>query len=570
LLAAVALRNLARDLASALDSMDLHSPVPWGRPDLLKQQADAAEKLFQGYAKATLNSDEAVQAARAFLGGRQLDDWQRDAIAPVLAKPLPDLSGAKALGHKSFPALLDTYEAEARRGDLWRLTWHGLLHSYFDFNPVSATDSDKEGWKLLQQFLQRTWPLIDEQNRQQVIPHWIEALRREPDVLTEFPVRKYADAYLRGSTEEAQRLADDVGIPLSSWFWHALVVAAVRKACAGSDAEFLELIPTLIELIEGRPAFRDEALEFILIRHHACRDAAPHERLRDYVCRADVWKNPKLRAAGMATAWNRVPEPVWQMVLSWVNERNLKDFFDILAARNNADEGRLAFWSRYLKQITWTRLVFGAATMTLQRTNAEIRNLIAREEGAYARLTEKPEVDAFMMRIGQYLIVEFSKKPNACYVYQADTLPFDLYSRSYEGGTGDLGAGFRSDTERALRILHLKGWAERAAVDLGRLGIRPDAQPPGGRPAGGSQQVRSRWPVLPEISEVRRAGSDLGRLQSLVSRFRRAYIEDQRHAGLVGRLWVHDPLQRPELETELKAMGFSWSGQRQAWFYSDR
>jgi hypothetical protein len=544
--------------------MDLHSSVPWGRPDLLKQQADAAEKLFQGYAKATPNSDKAVQAARAFLGGRQLDDWQRDAIAPVLAKPLPELSGAKALGHKSFPALLDTYEAEARRGDLWRLTWHGLLHSYFDFNPVAATDADKEGWKLLRQFLQRTWPLIDEQNRQQVIPHWIAALRREPEVLTESPVRKYADAYLRGSTEEAQRLADDVGIPLSSWFWHALVVAAVRKACAGSDAEFRELIPTLIELIEGRPAFRDKALELILIRHHACRDAVPHERLRDYVCRADVWKNPKLRAAGFATAWTRVPEPVWQMVLSWVNERNLKDFFDILAARNNADEGRLAFWSRYLKQITWTRLVFGVATMTLQQTNAEIRNLIAREEGAYARLTEKPEVDAFMMRIGQYLIVEFSKKPNACYVYRADTLPFDLYTRSYEGGTGDLGAGFRSDTECALRIVHREGWAERAAVDLGRLGIRPDL------PVAGRQQAQPRGTVPVDTAAVRRSGPDLGRLQGLVSRFRRAYIDDQRGEGLSGRLWVYDPLQRPELETELKSMGFVWSGQRQAWFYSER
>jgi len=41
--------------------------------------------------------------------------------------------------------------------------------------------------------------------------------------------------------------------------------------------------------------------------------------------------------------------------LGWVNERNLRDFFGILASRNNADEGRLAFWSNYLEQITWTR-----------------------------------------------------------------------------------------------------------------------------------------------------------------------------------------------------------------------
>ncbi|WP_230384685.1 EH signature domain-containing protein [Burkholderia pseudomallei] len=215
-------------------------------------------------------------------------------------------------------------------------------------------------------------------------------------------------------------------------------------------------------------------MEAILIRYHSCKAAPQDERLRDYVCQPTVWKNPKLKAAGIATAWNRVPDPVWHMVLTWVNERNLKDFFDILAARNNADEGRLAFWSKYLKQIIWTRLVFGADTLALKRSNAGIRDLIAREEGAYAQLTSKPEVDAFMMQIGSYLIIEFSKKPNACYVYQADQLPFEPYDRHYEGGTSDLAAGFRQDIGCALRIVHRDGWGQRAQGELRQLGIRPD------------------------------------------------------------------------------------------------
>lgn len=130
-----------------------------------------------------------------------------------------------------------------------------------------------------------------------------------------------------------------------------------------------------------------------------------------------VWKNPKLKAAGIATAWNRVPDRVWMMVLGWVDNGTSRiSSADILAARNQADEGRLAFWSKYMKQITWTRLVFSAETMNLKKHNPAIRNLIAREEGAYAELTAKRDVDAFMMQIGGYIIIEFSKSrtPATC------------------------------------------------------------------------------------------------------------------------------------------------------------
>jgi hypothetical protein len=398
----------------------------------------------------------------------------------------------------------------------------------------------------------------------------VTVLRQEAAVLTAKPVDKYSKAYLRGDTEPTDRLAADLGIPPSSWFWHALVLGAVRRAAADTDAEFRKLIPQLIRLIQGKPGFRDEALEAILIRYHACKGAPPDERLRDFVCQPTVWKNPKLKAAGIATAWNRVPDPVWHMVLGWVNERNLKDFFDILAARNNADEGRLAFWSKYLKQITWTRLVFGADTMALKRTNAGVRELIAREEGAYAQLTSKPEVDAFMMQVGAYLIIEFSKKPNACYVYQADQLPFEPYSPHYDGGTSDLAAGFRDGC--ALRIVHRDGWGWRAEQDLRNLGIRPDDPEPRRVPASHVADTTNGGRTSERPGAATRAastsGPDMAALRALMGRFRGASIDDKR-TTLRGRLWVEDPLQRVQLASELKALGFKWANSRQAWYYPE-
>lgn len=564
MLAAQALQVLTRDLVASIARMGLGGGS-FGMPDLVEKPVREAERIFQGYAKAQPRQEDSYAAARAFLRGQRLDAWQRDLVASAVAQPIREAGDETVLGSKRFDTLLGEYQVEAERGELWRLTWHGLLYSYFRYDISAAGGAAAQaGWEKLRTFLERTWPLIDRQVGTGLVPDWVHVLRKEGAVLSTSPVDKYARGYLRGDTAAVDQLAEDLGIPPSSWFWHALVLGAVKRATVDSDAEFRRLVPQLIQLIKTRPGFRDEALEHILVRYHACRAAPQAELLRDFVCAPAVWKNPKLKAAGYATAWNRVPEPVWQMVLGWVNERNLKDFFDILAARNQADEGRLAFWSQYLKQITWTRLVFGADTMALQRRSPEVRNLIAREEGAYARLDGKSEVDAFMMQIGSYLIVEFSKKPNACYAYKVDELPFEPYAKHYDGGTTDLAYGYRG--EKAARIVHTPGWQARAAEELRRLGIRPDrpdaqrvvgeGAATGSSTAGGAR----RDSALP--------GPDMPALEALMRRFRGATIDDRRGAG-GGRLWVEDPLQRVQLGSELKALGFKWANTRQAWYYPE-
>jgi hypothetical protein len=570
-LAARSLEALARDLNTAIEAMGIEHG-DFGKPEMVEKSAAEAERLFQGYTKAKPRKEDAYAAARAFLGGYKLDGWQQDLVASAIAEPIKEHSGSIVLGSKLFPALLANYEKEARSGDLWRLTWHGLLYSYFGFDPSASKDTaSHEGWEALRAFLERTWPLVDRQAGNALVPDWVEILRKESNILSGKPVDKYARAYLQGDTATVDRLSNDLGIPPSSWFWHALVLGAVNLAAAYGDSEFRRLVPRLLLLIGGKPGFRDEALEIILVRYHACKSAPQDEQLRDFVCQASVWKNPKLKSAGIATAWNRVPEPVWRMVLSWVNERNLKDFFDILAARNRADDRRLAFWSNYLGQITWTRLVFGADTLALQRSNTAIRDLIAREQGAYAILTGKREVDAFMMQVGSYLIIEFSRKPNACYVYKVDELPFEPYARQYTGRSEDLAA--RLHPSCVARIVHLPGWEDRAAEDLRRLGIRPDQpvqQAPVGRSAVDASSRTTERPASTGAASTSRPSSegypDMTALHTLMSRFRGASIDDRRSTS-GGRLWVTDPLNRTQLEAELKALGFEWAPSRSAWYH---
>jgi hypothetical protein len=571
-----ALNRLHKELKACIDSFGLHYDF-LGQPAVVEKSAKEAERTFQGYAKAKPNKDDAYAAALEFFRGVELDDWKRDLIASVLAEPIPVAANELVLASSKFKKLLEKYEAEVKTGDLWRLTWYGLLTSYFSFNPLEAKESATNGWEQLRGFLERTWLQMSRQSGDGVIPDWVTVLRGDAAILTKNPVDKYASQYLNGDTSQVDRLKTDLGIPQSSWFWHQLVLSAVRSATKLEDLEFQSSIPRLIELIREKPAFRDEAIEVLLTRYHDCVNAKPHEELREFVVHKDIWRNPKLKSLGMAPAWNRVPDVVWRMVMAWVTERALKDFFDILAARNSSDAGRLAFWSKYLQQITWTRLVFGSETMALQYSNKAVKELIARERGDYAELLANRKSDAFMMQIGNFIAVEFSVTSNAAYVYEVKNLKFDRNSKYYNGGTDDLKYGFSSG--EGVRIVHPPGWEETATYQLRELGIYPDVKSSNrstfARAATADAKPNFANRLAPSESHLaldlnQKVGNtakfSMAKLNHLVESFNGAKIRDER-GRVGGRLWVDDPNQSRVLSCELEKFGFWWSNAKEAWYY---
>lgn len=593
----VPLLDLAQQLAAVLANFEASKDV-LGRPEFVRTAAEESEKIFQGYAKARPSKEDAYAAAVAFMRGHSLDDRQRDLVGAALSEQIQEFKGARPLGSPRLPELLSGYERDANAGDLWRLTWFGMLCSYFAFDALKASQAERSGWEALRAFLERSWPLIDRQTGSAVVPDWVKVLRTDPDLLTPDAARKYALDYVLGSDEAVKRLSLDLSIPESSWFWHALVLSAVRRTAEQPDERFKAAVPKLIGLIKERPVFRDEALEVLLTRYHRCAQTPVHEQLRNFVVHKDVWRNPKLRAAGLATAWNRVPDSVWQMVLNWVNERNLKAFFEILATRNSADEGRLAFWSKYLDQISWTRLIFSNETTALARSNAEIRELLAGEEGAYATLSGNKTLDAFMMQIGDYVIIEFSTKGNAAYVYASDGLRFDRHAAAYHGGTMDLRYGFYDGA--AMRIVHKQWWEIDAEYGLKQLGIYPDSSdkaakkpqtayvaPPAPSTARSAtaNRAQSPEPWTAEVVRSRDNGHGSSRAQALAPKSARftmnqllisvgfhkgAAVNDMRSGdGSGGRLWVEDPGQSVSLSVLLKGWGFRWSDKRSAYYFPE-
>jgi hypothetical protein len=613
-------QTLLNRLQSSIEGMGLNR-VQLGFPEMVIKEVQKAEALFKDFSKAKPSTQDAYKAALTLLRGERLDDWATDLVAAAISIPIKEQLGRTVLESEYCDDLLRKYENDAYAGDLWRLTWYSLLNSYLTYDLARTnTEAGMAGFSKLRRLLNRTWPFIDKQSGELTVPDWVRILREENQLLSDNPVEKYARDYLAGNTDHIKALAENLGIPASSWFWQELVLGAVRHATQGNDEEFRSQILMLIELIKTAPVYRDKAIAEILNRYYKCSSRTVHPELRDFVIHASIWKNPKLKAAGIATAWNQVPDTVWRMVMGWVNERNLRDFFDILAARRHADHGRLKFWSRYMNQISWTRLVFGSETIWQKNHNAGIKALLESEEGTYARLQGAPdkELDAFLMQIGEYVFVEFSKTGNGAYAYRVSDLAFNLYAHTYAGSTSDLKCGFYRNGRGVAKIIHTPGWEDRTAIELGKLGIYPDRtterepiirsrlsvdqaaalEKISSLNEGTTQSTQKttfssnerktfetpnapdshstvhslsewssslRWPTLKNKESVKLS---VDQVHKIVSKYQGAQVTEK-NSGSTRRIWVINPRGWPALESELRKMGFKWADSRQSWYWAE-
>ncbi len=570
-----AIASLEAELAKILSSLRL-TQVQWGNPLLVEKAHKETERLFQNASKSAGSKRDAYQVALKFLrGSTVLDDAEYDLLPLVFCEPVSEQRGIRVIGSgEKLSGLLKYYETEAKNGSLWRVTWYGLLSAYLSFNPAASSDGDKTGWGALREFLERTSKYFIE--TQGIVPDWVRVLGKNLPLLSKDPCAPYAEKVLANNWSQVNELAEDLGIPEGSWFWHQLVAAVVRQATRLEDSQYKAKLPMLLKLLTKHSVYRDDAIEELLKRYYRCKDRSVDQVLRDYVIDKNVWKNPKLKVAGMATSWNRVPEDVWRMVLAWVTESNLRLFFELLSGRNEAEDGRFAFWSRYLHQIGWTKLIFGGLTRTLAKSNRELAELLAQEADVSANLSSNDEhVDAFIMEIGDFIVVEFSKAPNAAYIYNKTSVPFDKNAKVLSDATSARGLKAGYYLGNCERISHPPRWESNAAHKLRNLGIYPDKEQAGFRSSAAdtsstSRQTKSddsylRAPVPRACASSSSAGNfTIGELQLTVSAAGGS-INDLRKKG--GRLWVTTRSESSAVTHRLTGWGFvRSSGQRNTWY----
>lgn len=237
----------------------------------------------------------------------------------------------------------------------------------------------------------------------------------------------------------------------------------VRVVCAFADAQFLSELTRLLDLIDGRgeitlpAALAIQATAMVVIRYCSCASQPEHAVLRDTCIHwiGNPWIN--------RTAWDAHVnyEPARQMVNGWLKRRLIKDFFELLAQDGSADLRRLNYWLKWEPQITDMWFVMGANAR--DNHSAPFMELRKRMTGRDRVLNDSNhQNNAFVMRIGQLLVIEFGVTGNACYAFAASDFRTSLERKIFT--IADL-----KQRTSAKRLSHQSHWEGAFDYELRRL-----------------------------------------------------------------------------------------------------
>lgn len=425
--------------------------------------------------------------------------------------------------------------------------FQAMLSAYFSFaaNSKQATLESLIGWKGMRGWLRaerdRLLRLLDFK------PPWIETLLRHPELLTNQPCDRYGNDLLRGDASSLNDARSGLAIPENSWVIDEAVFAQMKAAWDLNDASFKAALPKLLEIATGRAGVSiGETLSIrcvahLVSRYARCRDRPEQAALRDAATSAIG--NPWLRRTNW-DAWVRIgdkaDDQAREMVFFWLKERLVADFFELLSAEGINDRRRVAYWLRFVPFVEDMWFALGSSAST--RRGGKFGEFRERAKGRLLRLEgSTPDNNAFVMRIGAYLAVEFGSAGNAFYLFRWDSLSPSLLESLQAGQVGATIhiADIRGDNNE-FKISHrdspvaLRSWEQKFDDKLIKLvGKTPEARPA----------------CVPELEVLVADG--------------RVKVTDFRGTG--GALWVYETERASHLANRLRALDFGYRAGR-GWF----
>jgi hypothetical protein len=387
-------------------------------------------------------------------------------------------------------------------------------------------------------------------------PEWAEMIEDHADLLTEDPVSRYARKLLEGDPEEVNQIKSKLEIQDGSWLMHRLILAQIAAATRESDVSFGSRTNALLRLLEKHPLLENAGLALILDRYAAIRLREPNTVLRDRA--VSSWGNPTFRRH--SPQWSRVSESAKEMIAKWAKLDIIKEFFEILSEDRLTDQRRLKFWQRYHEQIDGMYFALGSTALNAQDADAKRVRTKMGEHLLVLKRGGSPSNNAFIMLMGEIVVVEFGLKGNACFFYKKEGLPFSL---RYEV-SGD-GEGLRSPNHLE-RLIHkdssFQTWEDKFEAALQARDIRTRA-----RASPRSQAPRVAAPDLQETSDAGSSNNFSRRALEAFVREHQLVVADNTDRG--GNVWVISPAQSGPIANVLRSWGFSYSDKRQSWWRKD-
>jgi hypothetical protein len=454
-----------------------------------------------------------------------------------------------------FPRLLDRVDRYRLEPRPFRRCWRGLLDGYLSYDPAAA---GAQNWHLLRSYLHDTGGALQAGG---VDPDWVKAIGGHPNLLSEEPCRRYGPALLAGEHEEVEQVCADLGITGASWFRRGLVDAQVEATVELRDGAFRATLPRTIDLLRMHEVSADAGLARLLDRYSRCEAADVHPELRDFA--VERWSNPWLQLND--AKWGRVTEKARQMVSDWLKLDFIEKFFSLLSADQMNDARRLQFWKKYHHNID--DMYFALGDTASRNPSQDFKDLRRRMAGRVRTLDHggTPNNNAFIMRIGGHVFVEFGEKGNAMYVFDGARPPFDL-TRNYIAGNYTA----LKHADHVRRLVHRdtdETWEDKFEDAIAALtGIRPGDERSArraSRPSVGRPPPRpNTHSPTPEQSNAGAGLPDSDLMSFLM--YHRLKFTDHRDKG--GAFWVHADASPGEVSRRLKLWNFAWSPRKRAWW----
>lgn len=457
-----------------------------------------------------------------------------------------------------FSRVVNQLRDDIQNNQFRRREWFSLCFSYFSFTHTNPQENPQ--WLMLRQQIVKGYDVIC---RQQVREKdWMRVVNAQKELFTDNAGTQLAKQLFNGEIKNLAHLQVIAQIPDSSWLWTKIMAYVCSQIVQLDDDELQSHIPSLIEIGKSYPNYRDRIFAACLTRYSKARFRdIPHLPLK--TASFEAWGSPQLRSKN--NVWlHHVDESVAQMVKGWFARQDLEHFFSLLQGSAQVDRARLAYWLRFVNQMSYTRVILGGDARANGQTDfVEFRKA---NRGRLGYLDGGTSADnAVIMQIGDYYFVEFSRVGNACYVHKANS------RFNPEQQTLHLSLELK-DTHKDVFVAkynHSGPWQARFDHELSRLGIKPDNALPSdlnGRSAqttlepGIVKQPRHihRFPATAPSTSLNTSDADIE--ESFMSELREVlkgidhYIQDHRNKGGA----VHVMLTQPDSKVlaGLRRLGF--------------
>lgn len=578
------LDELRRRLREGLDPRHIfHAPV-WGEPQAMsKALREIRHDLASGEGgKPSL--DMLQQSLRRFAQTQTVPNFtELKYVCYGAAVPLGEGSSRLIDRPPLFDRLLQLVENREAQAKQFRRCYQGLLNAYFGYEKYGVqTESGPSNWARLRGFLGSKLDGVRKGARQRgEPPQWVELLAAHRNLLGEEPCAPYASALLNGDTSGLRAVCEGLGIASSSWVWDDALMAYVHLVCDGSDPAFKRGLTGVLDLVNERLDLRlpstlgTKATALAVSRYARCEDKPEHADLRD-TSLARIG-NPWLSRSAWAAHVN--DEAARQMIEGWLKRRLIKDFFELLAQDGGADLRRLNYWLKWEPQIADMWFVLG--TDARYNPTPAFKELRKRMEGRERVLQDPNNLNnAFVMRIGQLLVIEFGMTGNACYVFAAADFKTDMQTKV-------LSIHALKQKSGATRLSHMSTWESKFDGELRRLlhnvplskgTLQPTIPPSAPRVEHEPAQAAFKQPMTDTWSPFSPSpAAGKSKLSTFDQRQIAAYcktvgldMDDRRDRG--GALWVLMP-DRSKFERfarQLESQGFRHAEGKGFWFQDER